>query len=183
LTPFPITYDAPAEVISVRVKYSLDGGFTWLPARGTPGVLPGTFDWDVPTPVKNKTKALVKVIGLNGSNVRIGADTSDAPFTIDVVSITAPVADAIVTKGTLGFPVTWTTNVTKRPVSSAKVFYTFGISGIWKPANGTVVDPLGSFTWNVPSPAKAKIVKLKVVLKDALGVIVGTAVSGAFIVQ
>jgi len=36
--------------------------------------------------------------------------------------------------------------------------------------NGTVVDPLGSFTWNVPTPAKTKIVKLKVVLKDASGV-------------
>jgi hypothetical protein len=68
-------------------------------------------------------------------------------------------------------------------VSNAIVFYTFGSSGIWKPANGTVVDPAGSFSWNVPSPAKTKIVKLKVVLKDDLGVTVGNAVSKAFIVQ
>jgi hypothetical protein len=54
-------------------------------------------------------------------------------------------------------------------VDSATVFYTFGSSGIWERANGTLVDPLGSFDWNVPSPAKGKIVRLKVVLKDALG--------------
>lgn len=182
---FPITYDAPAEVTSVKVKYSLDGGVMWLPAALDPNTppAPGTFAWIVPTPVKNRTKALVKVIGLDASNVRVGVDKSDAPFTIEVVSITAPVADEIVTKGSAYPTVTWTTNVTKTPVTSAKVFYTYGSSGIWKPANGTVVDPLGSFSWNVPSPATTKIVKLKVVLKDALGVTVGTAVSKAFIVQ
>jgi hypothetical protein len=177
---FTILYDAPAEVSSVKVRYSLDGGGTWLPAAGTSGA--DSFDWNVPTPAKNKTKALVKVIGFNTANKKLGAGRSDAPFTIEVVSITAPVPDEVVTKGSV-YPLTWTTNDTKNPVSSAKVFYTFGSGGIWKPADGTVVDPLGSFSWNVPSPAKAKIVKLKVVLKDALGVIVGNAVSKAFIVQ
>jgi len=177
--PFTILYDAPAEVSSVKVRYSLDGGATWLPAVGTPGA--GSFDWDVPTPVKNTTKALVRVTGFNASNVKIGSGKSDA-FTIEVVSITAPLADEIVAKGSV-YPVTWTTNVTKGTVSSAIVFYTFGSSGIWKPAKGAAVDPLGSFSWNVPSPAKATIVKLKVVLKDALGVTVGNAVSKAFIVQ
>jgi len=177
--PFTMLYDAPAEVSSVKVRYSMDGGATWLPAVGTPG--PGSFEWDVPTPAKKTTKALVKVIGYNALNVKLGSDTS-APFTIEVVSITEPVADEIVTKGSV-YAVTWTTNGTMNPVSSANVFYTFGSSGIWKPAKGTVVDPLGSFNWNVPSSAKAKIVKLKVVLKDALGVTVGNAVSKAFIVQ
>jgi hypothetical protein len=177
---FTILYDAPAEVSSVKVKYSLDGGTTWLPAAGTPGA--GSFDWNVPTPVKNTKNALVKVTGFNASNVKLGLGMSDAPFTIEVVSITEPFADEIVTKGN-AYTVTWTTNGTKAEVSSADVFYTFGSSGIWKPANGTVVDPLGSFSWNVPSPATTKIVKLKVVLKDALGATVGNAVSKAFIVQ
>ena len=101
--------------------------------------------------------------------------------------LTAPAADEIVPKGTVGYPATWTWNGTKKPVSSAKVFYTYGSSGIWKPAKGdVVVDPMlgsGSLSWNVPSPAATKIVKLKVVLKDAIGVTVGSAVSKAFIVQ
>ena len=65
--PFTITYDAPAEVSSVKVRYSLDDGVTWLLAAGAPGTLPGTFDWDVPTPVKNSTKALVKVTGFDAA--------------------------------------------------------------------------------------------------------------------
>jgi ribosomal protein L30E len=131
--------------------------------------------------VKNTTKALVKVIGFNATNKKLGADNSD-PFSIEVVSITAPVAEEIVTKGSV-YPVTWTTNATKSPVDSARVFYTFGSSGIWKPADGTVLDPLGNFSWNIPSPAKTMIVKLKVVLKDASGVTLGNAVSKAFLVQ
>ena len=179
--PFTILYDAPAEVSSVKVRYSLDGGATWLPAAGAPGTLPGSFDWDVPTPVKNSTKVLVKVTGFNAANKRLGADMS-ARFTIEVVSITAPAPDETVTGGG-DYPVTWTTNGTKSDVNSATVFYTFGSSGIWKRAVGVVLDPLGSFTWNVPSPARAKIAKLKVVLKDASGVTVGNAVSKAFLVQ
>ena len=177
--PFSITYDAPPEVSSVKVKYSLDGGVTWLSAAGTPGT--GSFDWDVPTPVKNSTKALVRVIGFDAGDKKLGSGKS-ARFTIEVVSITAPAPDETVTKGSV-YPVTWITNGTKGPVDSATVFYTFGSSGIWKAATGTVVDPLGSFTWNVPSPVKNKIVKLKVVLKDLAGVTVGKAVSKAFLLQ
>lgn len=181
-SPFTITYDAPAEVTSVKVKYSLDGGLTWLPANGTPDVPAGTFAWDVPTPVKTTTKALVKVIGFNAS-VKVGVGKS-AKFTVEVVSITTPVAQEILPKGTPGYAVTWTTNGTKSQPSSAKVFYTYGSSGVWKPAKG-VVDPLlARFSWDVPSPAKTKIVKLKVVLRDdALGVNVGIGISKAFIVQ
>jgi hypothetical protein len=181
-SPYAILYDAPAEVTSVKVKYSLDGGVTWLTAVDAGGSVLGSFNWDVPTPVKNKTKALVKVIGFN-SNVKVGVGKS-AKFTVEVVSITAPVAQEIVPKGTPGYLVTWTTNGTKSPASSAKVFYTYGSSGIWKPAKG-VLDPLlASFSWDVPSPVKTKIVKLKVVLRDdALGVNVGIGISKAFIVQ
>jgi hypothetical protein len=176
---YTVQYDAPANVSSVKVSYSLDGGVTWFPAVGTAGA--GSFDWNVPTPVKSTTKALLKVIGFNASNVKIAAGKS-SKFTIEVVSITAPVADEIVTKGSV-YTVTWTTNVTKSPVNSAKVSYTYGSSGIWKPAKGAVTDPLASFSWNVPSPAKSKIVKLKVVLKDGSGLTVGSAISKAFIVQ
>jgi len=181
--PFTITYDAPPEVTSVKVKYSLNGGVTWLTAAGAPDTLAGSFDWNVPTPVKNSSKALVQVIGFNDAGKRVGVGKS-ARFTIEVVSITAPAPDDTVTKGA-PYPVTWTTNGTKSDVNTATVFYTFGSSGIWKPAKGTVLDPLGSFTWNVPSWAAptSKIVKLKVVLKDASGVTVGNVVSKAFVVE
>jgi hypothetical protein len=178
-TPYTILYDAPAEVASVKVKYSLDNGVTWLSADGTAGA--GSFDWNVPTPTKNQTKVRLKVIGYDAGNKKVSTGKSDA-FTIEVVSITAPVADEIVAKGTV-YTVTWDTIGTKNPVDTAKVFYTIGSTGTWKKASGTLTDPLGSFDWNVPSPAKSKIVKLKVVLEDASGATVGKAVSDAFIVE
>jgi len=114
-------------------------------------------------------------------DARVAAGTS-AQFTIEVVSITAPAPAEIVTKGGV-YLVTWTTNGTKSDVDSATVFYTFGSSGIWKRADGTVDDPFGSFTWNVPSPVRGKNAKLRVVLKDISGVTVGRAVSETFRVE
>jgi len=179
---YTILYDAPAEVSSIRVRYSLDGGTTWFSADGTPDVIAGSFDWNVPTPVKNSKKALVKVIGVNALDARVAAGTS-AQFTIEVVSITAPAPAEIVPKG-LPYLVTWTTNGTKAPPTSARVFYTFGTSGIWKPAQtaGVVADPLTSFNWAVPSPARGKNVKLRIVLKNGT-VTVGKGVSQTFRVE
>jgi hypothetical protein len=187
-TEYAIMYSvtAPATVTRVKVQYSLDGGVSWAQALPgpTPEVLGTTFYWDVPAPVKNKKNVLVKLIGFDGT-VRVGADRSAAVFTIEVATITAPTATdpiTVVPKGTLAYPVTWITNGTKRPATDATVFYTFGTSGIWKKAAGQVVNPLGSFSWDVPSPVKPKNVKLKVVLKDALGK-VAQAVSGTFRIE
>jgi hypothetical protein len=179
---FTILYDAPSEVISIGVRYSLDDGATWFPADGTPDVVAGSFDWNVPTPVKNSTKALVKVTGFDALDARAAVGTS-ARFTIEVVSITTP-APAEIVPGGISYLVNWTTNGTKAPVSGATVFYTFGSSGIWKEAAGTPgLDPLTSFNWTVPSPARGKNAKLRVVLKDDLGATVGRAISQTFRVQ
>jgi hypothetical protein len=179
---YPVSWGASADAVQFKLKYSLDDGVKWVQMPGADNLTGDNFDWGVPVVQGNKKKSRLKVIGYDALGGEVASDISDGPFTIEVVSITAPVADEIVTKGSV-YPVTWTTNVTESPVSSAKVFYTFGSSGIWKQANGTVVDPLGRFDWNVPSPAKTKIVKLKIVLKDASGVTVGKAISDAFIVQ
>jgi hypothetical protein len=68
-------------------------------------------------------------------------------------------------------------------VSSARVFYTFGNSGIWKKAAGTLVDPLTRFDWDVPIPAQPKNVRLKVVFKDASGKKLATAQSSQFRIE
>ena len=178
---FPISWEASADAVRFKLKYALDDG-KWVQMPGADNLTVTNFDWTVPVVQRNQKKSLIKVIGYNALGGKVAADNSDGTFTIEVVSITAPVADEIVAKGTV-YAVTWTTNETKSPVASTKVFYTFGSSGIWKPAKGTVVNPLGSFSWDVPSPATTKIAKLKVVLKDASGVTVGNAVSKSFLVQ
>lgn len=176
--PYNITFNAPAEVTSVKVKFSVDGGLTWLPASGTPGT--GSFAWNVPSPPANKTNVLVRVIGYDASNAKVGADKSDAAFSIETVSITSPTGGTC-SKG-LPFNVTWTTNGTKAPVSSSKVFYSFNGGSTWKLASGT--GTLSNFSWDVPSPAGMKNnARIKVVLKDSGGRKVGLAVSEVFSVQ
>jgi hypothetical protein len=101
---------------------------------------------------------------------------------IEVASITAPIKDEIVPKGA-GYPVTWVTHGISEKVSSAQVFYTLGGTGIWKKAAGTMVDPLSSFDWDVPSPSTSTKAKLKVVFKDASLNTVATALSGVFKIE
>jgi hypothetical protein len=184
---YPIEWTAPPTATKFKLKYSLDNGLTWGSAHPeVPYVTGGSYPWSVPIPAKNKLKCLVKVIGYNDNNVKVGADISYVPFTIEVASITAPTATVpitIVPKGSLAYPVTWITNGISGVVTDAKVYYTFGSSGVWKLAAGTLVDALGTFSWDVPSPANPKKVKLKVVLKDASGNKVATAVSGTFRIE
>jgi hypothetical protein len=101
----------------------------------------------------------------------------------EIASIATPIKGEIVQKGTVAYPVTWTTNGISGFVNSATVFYTFANSRIWKKAAGKGVDPLTSFNWDVPSPAKPKNVKLKVVFKDASGNKLATAVSSVFRIE
>ena len=181
---FPITYSSAANVDSVKVKYSIDNGLTWLPAvEGTGSVL-GSFSWDVPTLKKNKTQVRVKVIGFQGT-LKVGADKS-AAFTIETVSITAPAPGQVVTAGG-PFTITWLTNGTSAAVDSFQLLYSTNNGTTYKPiftAPAGTGNP-GTFTWDpVATVPKAKPNSLiKLILKDATGNKVGTAVSSKFTIQ
>jgi hypothetical protein len=84
----------------------------------------GSFNWDVPTPKKNKPRALVKVVGFNASAVRVDGDTSDEVFTIETVTITAPALNATVTAPSQ--VITWITNGTSAAVDSFDQAYAIG---------------------------------------------------------
>jgi hypothetical protein len=180
-----ITYDAPAEVTSVKVKYSLDNGVTWGIAQEGVGSVLGSFVWTVPTPTKNKTKTLVKVIGFNASNAKVGSGKS-AAFTIETVTITAPTSLDTLTGGG-SFTINWLTNGTKAPVDRIKLLYSTNNGTTWKLITKTAAgtgNP-GTFTWTpVASVPKLKPNSLiKVILMDAAGNTVGSDVSDKFSIQ
>jgi hypothetical protein len=180
---YDILWEASADADYFQLKYSVDNGITWLPIVDAEHVTDTHHLWTVPSPPANKKACRVMVTGYNAANVKVKTDTSDAPFTIEVASLTAPMKDEIVPKGTVAYPVTWITNGISEDVSSTTVFYALGNSGKWKKAAGTVVDPLISFNWDVPSSAKPKKAKLKVVFKDASGDKVATAISSVFSIE
>ena len=183
---FPVSWTAPAEAAAFRVKYSLNRGITW---RDAGGIFSGnSFDWNVPTPKRNRRGVRVKVIGFDAQGKRIGSDTSDAAFTVETISITSPVSTDILTQG-IPHVITWRTNGTKEPVDSFRLFYTKNRGRTWtriirtEPGTG---NP-GFFTWDeasenpIPDLLTAKPgSRIKLILKDAQGRTTGIAFSDFF---
>jgi hypothetical protein len=70
-----------AEVTTVKLSYTLNGGLTWNPIE-TLTVNEGTYDWTLPTVKADKTKCKVKVVLKDGSGKTVGSDVSDGFFAI-----------------------------------------------------------------------------------------------------
>jgi hypothetical protein len=172
-SPYLITWDAPTEAVTFDLMKSLDNGQTWTNiAEGVAGT---TYSWTVPKPLGNQKKCLVKVIGYDATDVKVGSDKSDAPFTIEVVKVTYPNGGETFTSGD-PLTIIWTTNDTKRPVEKVKLFLTKNGGVTWEvpPIATFIGSNPGSFDWTVPDVSKAKSqCKIKVELKDEGGIVLG----------
>jgi hypothetical protein len=178
---YTIKWIAPPDVVSFNLKYSLNNGRKWkVIAEGLTG---NDHGWTVPTPRKNKKKCLVKVIGYDDSDAKVGADTSDAPFTIALVEVTSP-SEGETLISEIPYTIEWDTYGTKRPVEKVKLLYTKNGGRTWNKIETLEGDP-GFYDWLVPDVAKTKSKCLvKVVLKDANGKTVGSDTSdGYFTIQ
>jgi hypothetical protein len=170
-----IQWGAPPQAVKFNLYYSLNG-FSWvLIAKDVTGT---SHDWQVPTPTANSPKCFVKVVGYNASGKKVGEDKSDAPFTIEVVVITYPNGGEPL-YSFASETITWTTNGTKAPVASIKVYYTDnGIS--WKLINTQTGNP-NFCNWNVPSVTTTKTkCKVKVMLYDGSRRLIGSDISDGF---
>lgn len=79
----PVTWEAPVLATKFKLKYSKNNGTTWKAVA--PGFVTGnSYQWNAPMPAKTKDKCLMKVIAFNQFNVKLGTDTSDLSFTIEV---------------------------------------------------------------------------------------------------
>ena len=158
-------------VTKFDLYYSVNNGGTWNPIASK---ITGTsYNWTVPTPTKNKKNCLVKVIGYDASGSQVSEDISDSTFTIEVVKVTSPNGEENWKVGST-HAITWTTNGTKKPVASVKLFYTYNGGATWiliKTLNG---NP-GAYNWR--ASANSANCKVKVVLMDAIGKTIGSDVS------
>jgi len=177
---YAVTWTAATGAASYKVKLSIDGGLTWS-TLGT-GLSATTTSWNVPTTIKkNVTNAIIKVIAYNGNNIKLEVAKSGT-FSIDVLTITAPVAAEVVPQSST-YTITWTANGTAATPDSVVVKYTLNNGSTWKTAQGTLAPDMSSFSWSVPAVSKPKNkAKVKVTLKVA-GVTVANAVSAKFTVQ
>jgi FtsP/CotA-like multicopper oxidase with cupredoxin domain len=184
---YTIEWAAPATAVKFDILLSLDNGATWTTLKykiaGTPIGSSLTTTWK-PKPLGNKKNCLIKVIGYSGG-IQVGADKSDAPFTIEVVKLTSPNGGETITSG-LTYCVHWTSNVTASPIAKVKLEYTKDGGTTWL-LIAALKDPvyisegLHSYDlWTVPTVGKAKSTKVRVTLLDSLGNILGRDASDDF---
>ena len=184
-----------SDAVKFDLMFSLDNGLTWhfIDDENTPGVIEGkrvtgtSFTTKVlPPDTGNKTSCLIKVIAYNGAGKQIGSDASDKPFKIDVVTLTSPNGGGTPLKQNDITNVTWTAYETNEPITKVQLFYTKDggvtynlittLSGAYPPGDYSQL-------WTIPpvgTTPKTKC-KVKVLLKDARGVIRGSDVSDNFL--
>jgi hypothetical protein len=175
---YTITWGGPPEAVKFRLSYSKDNGVTWIPFHQ--GYVSGTsYEWTVPIPRENKPLCLVKVVGYDQNNIRVGADKSYAPITIEVVKLTS-------LDGWESFPsgsnqiITWQIQGTKNTVNKVKLSYTKNGGSTWYPIT-TLTGDARTFKWAVPAVPNLKTkCKVKVELKDAEGVTLGSDASDSY---
>jgi hypothetical protein len=177
-TSYTICWVAPPEAVSFKLKYSKNNGRTWKPIASE--IADTSYEWTVPIPPENKKRCLVKVIGYDGSDQKVGADKSDSTFTIEVVKVTWPNGGETLTSGDIP-TITWTTHETKKDVARVILKYTENGGRTWNKI-ATLDGNTGSYDeWTVPDVPKTKNkCKVKVVLKDAKGNKVGSDTSDGY---
>jgi photosystem II stability/assembly factor-like uncharacterized protein len=193
--PFTIEWRGCSDAVTFDLMVSFNNGATWyyIDDKSTPGVIEGkgvtgtSFTTKVPSPGTGNSKTcFIKVIAYNEAGKKIGSDTSDKPFTIEVVKLTSPNGGDPPLKQNDTVDIKWTAYETSQPITKVQLFYTKDAGVTWNsiPGPSGTSYPPGDYTqsWTVPwvgTAPKTKC-KVKVVLKDVKGVIRGSDVSDNF---
>jgi hypothetical protein len=170
---FLVQWESSPEAVKFKLFYSLNNGNIWSPI--TKGCISGTSTtWNVPALTKNATNCLVKIVGYNASNKKIGKDRSDGNFIIEVMNVLTPNGGETCTSGQ-PCPVTWETNVM---ASIIQLHYSINNGVTWKAIPDIIPGDQTSYDWTSPTVKKTFTkCKVKVVLKDSEGKKVGSDVS------
>jgi hypothetical protein len=179
---YPIVWLAPSGSAAVKfmLEYSVNNGLDWLPI--TTDFVPGPlYLWKVPKQTGNKTLCFVKVTGYKANGVKVGADTSDAPFTIEVLRLDSPNGGETLTSGST-HTISWATYPTKKSPRRVDLQYRLGNVGGWqtfKTFRGG--DNPGFYDWVVPTVAQTMgTCQMRILFKDTLGLIFAKDISDGF---
>ena len=184
---YTVRWGAPANAVKFRLRYSVDGGTTWLMIKKD--ITGHSFNWAVPPVRGNKTNSKVQVTGYNANDVVVGSDVSNAPFSIDVVTVTSPAAGSSWSSGVgqLAVPITWILNPAAGVVKTIVIEYSKNNGTTWLPVttldnSGGLYNTGGTYNWQieptVPSNKPSSFVR--VTLKDAGGNVIARDRSGKF---
>ena len=143
------------------------------------GITGYSYTWTVPAPDGNKNKCRVGVRGYNASGGMIGTDTSDNPFTIEVVKVIYPnnPGETLISGNSYG--IMWQTNGTIRYVQSVKIYGSpnEGQPGTWRLLK-TLQGNSEYYYWRVPTVGTTKDkCRIGIVLLDSASTNIGQDMS------
>src|SRR3989304_804962 len=159
---YAICWKAPNTAVKFDLQYTTNGT-DWTAIKTVTGL--SCISWEVPVVTKNEKQCRVKVIAYDSNNVKIGEDTSDKPFTLEVLKLTSPNGGQTLKSGNAS-SMQWTTHKTIRPVAKTVLKYTTNGTA-WNPIKTLTGNP-GKYSWTVPPVSSTKC-KVKIILKDAGG--------------
>jgi len=171
------------DAVKFKLWYSVDNGLTWTPLPKTGGFLQDTiYDWKVPKTTANKKKCLVRVKGFDGEGKRLGSDTSDGPFMIEVLTITDPINNDTCTSGQPCL-IAWNRSAYVG-AHAGKLTYSTNGGLTWRLIANTITESDTSYSlWEPTVGTPKNNCRVKLVYKNARGVTVGTATSGRFTID
>jgi len=176
-----IEWKAPPNADTFKLKLSMDFGNTWETIDK--GITDMSYEWIVPTPKKNQTNCLIKIAAYDSKGNKMENDKSNAPFTIEVITIISPEEGEILTSGS-PYTIEWTTQGTSRPENKVILKYSKNGGRNWKKMVTIEGDDPEQHFWTVPDVPKAKAkCKIMVVLKDADNKTVAKAKSRYFTIE
>jgi hypothetical protein len=174
---YAIRWGAPAEAESFKLLLSMNGGKTWTVVDK--GITERNYPWQVPKPAGNRSKCLFRVIGYDASGNRIGADTSAAPFTVEVIKVTSPNGGEVLESGTT-WTIQWETHESRGSLKKVELFYSTDGGKSWKGVkNGKIKgNNPGHFDWQIPALKTTKAAcKVRVELIGDAGKALGSDTS------
>jgi hypothetical protein len=175
-----IQWCGPSSADKFKLQYSLDNGGTWQTLAKDLGDT--SFGWRVPRLTKNNTKGLARVTAYNSSGSSLGNDTSNEPFTIEVLTITDPISGGTCTSGQPCL-IAWNRS-TYIDAHTGKLSYSTDGGVTWKAITDTITGSDTSYSSWIPTVGATKTnCKVKLIYKNDTGVTVGTATSGKFTIN
>jgi hypothetical protein len=163
----------------VKIYCSTNNGKTWDLMQTEPGN-PGVSSCVFPKLKKNEKDCRVNVKAYDAADKKVAYDKSDAPFTVEVVTITSPNGGETLTSGE-PYDIEWDTYETKKKVAKVVLKYTKNRGKTWKTITAIKSDNPGVWFWTVPAVTKTKNkCKVKIQLKDKNGNSLGMDTSDGY---
>ncbi|NJD57762.1 MAG: choice-of-anchor D domain-containing protein [Nitrospirae bacterium] len=172
---YVITWSGPAVYYDLKYKAVTDVGGTWKEIAY--GLTSTQFTWTVPVPKLSEKYFTLRITGFSEKGEIVGI--SSASFRVRSIRVISPNGAEIMKSGDI-VNVAWQAYSTRKPTAFATISYTKNGGSAWTSA-GSVSGTLKSYPWRVPKVARErKRCKIKVVLKDVHGNVVGQDASNAF---